>query len=238
MQCKDLCRRLNERRAVEYWSHFMPVITLNRNDNADTTKTVLKPGVIVLGKNRNAVRAELEKGESAFRTRFITGAADINENISGLIIIASEDYAEALKYAFLAQARGLPHLLITTAVGGKTSVRFLHIMYTDEESLLHAVAAVTSAEDAKKEQLFSARESFYIYAQSSCENTDEQAAELLAKVLDRMPNYNFGKVYITLHTPMDLSDNKTLQTVCDTLHPIIELVHAEGEEMTADVLCV
>jgi hypothetical protein len=200
----------------------MPQITLNRNENV-SVKVAKKPGVMILGKNRNFLRSELEKAE--FRVKFVN---EVDDSIDRLIIIANDDYAEALKNAFLADEAKIPHLLVTTAVNGKCSVRFLHIMYTDEESETFAVSAVINSDS--RDALFAAPESYYVHA------FGENEQELFANMLDRLPNYNFGSFNITINAPQSISNSATLTAVKEKLHPNIEII--PDEAYSADVICI
>jgi hypothetical protein len=146
---------------------------------------IKKPGIIITGKGRNAVRAELEETGLAFRARL---ADDFEENFSKLIIVANDDCKEALKYAFLAEEDNIPHLLITTAVNGKFAVRFLHIMYTDEQSLQNAVNAAVDSE-------INAQESYFLHAEAEGAYRFEA---LMGDIFDRLPNFDFDKLFLTI----------------------------------------
>jgi hypothetical protein len=215
----------------------MPVITLNRNENAVITPAVKKPGVLILGKNRNFIRSELEKGETAFRVKFVTKISEMDE-ISELIMISNDDYAESLKYAFLAEERGIPHLLVTASLNGKCSMRFLHIMYTDEDSEIYAVRAITDTPETLRKNLFTAGESYFVHSFGEGADTNERVAAVFANVLCHLPNYDFEKITITLRTSEDLTENETLRMVQTRIRPeILMLPNEKSDMITADVVC-
>ncbi|MDR0987341.1 MAG: hypothetical protein LBL98_06600 [Ruminococcus sp.] len=163
----------------------MPNITITRNNNPIAIK---KPGIIITGKGRNAIRSELAGTGLTFRASILE---EFNENISRLIIVANDDCKEALKYAFLAEERKIPHLLITTSVSGKFAVRFLHIMYTDEESLQSAIVAAVDA----AAEIFSAPESYFLHSEAEGEYRFEQ---VLGDIFDRLPNFDFEKLFLNI----------------------------------------
>jgi hypothetical protein len=194
----------------------LPNITVLHNEYAEKQAAVKLPGVMILGKNRNSIKSELETSELAFRVRFLTAEADMSE-ISELILISNEDYAEALKYALIAETHGIPHVLITTAINGKFSVRLLHIIYTDESSEVSAVGAVVKANERIKDRIFSSREGYYIRAFGEGTHRIE---ELFANLLDRLPNFDFAELDITLHChPTDtiFDDNERLPVIIEKL---------------------
>jgi hypothetical protein len=148
--------------------------------------------------------------------RILTADTDFND-LSELILVSNEDYAEALKYALIAETYGIPHVLITTAIKGKYSVRLLHIIYTDESSEVSAVGAVVKANEQVKTRIFNAREGYYIRAYGEGEYRIE---ELFANILDRLPNFDFEELDITLHChPSDtvFDDNERLAVIIEKM---------------------
>jgi hypothetical protein len=203
-------------------------ITITHNENIEIPAALKKPGVIILGKNRNSIKSELEKSELAFRVKFMTGTSGFSD-ISELIIISNEDYAEALKYALIAESKSIPHLLITTAVNGKFSVRLLHILYTDEQSEIGAVGAAVEAPQEIKDKLFSTGESYFVKAYGEGEYRLE---EVFANLIDRLPNFDFAELFILLHChPQDeLLYENTAQS-----SPLIPIL---GSLATSTMKCV
>jgi hypothetical protein len=163
----------------------MPNITLSRNDNP---RSLQKPGIIITGKGRNTVRAELEGTGLAFRAKFLDG---FDKNISRLIIVADESYKEALKYVLLAETENIPHVLITTAVTSNYSIKFLHIVYTEEQCL---VAAVKTAVD--EEELCGIPESYLLSAEADGEHRLEA---VFADIFDRLPSFDFSNLLMRIY---------------------------------------
>jgi hypothetical protein len=139
----------------------------------------------------------------------------------------------------MAEERDIPHLLVTTAVNGKCSMRFLHIMYTDEDSEIFAVRAILDAPETLRKNLFMTNEIYYVHSFGEGEDANERVAAVFANVLDHLPNYDFEKITIALRTADDLTENATLRTVQAKIHPETVILPDEKSGMiTAEVICI
>jgi hypothetical protein len=82
----------------------MPVITVTVSNNAETLPQTYENAVLILGKNRNFIKNELQKNINIFKTRIFTDSnflGDENIALKQVIIVAGDDSAKAIETAIL-----------------------------------------------------------------------------------------------------------------------------------------
>jgi hypothetical protein len=164
----------------------MSNITLIRNDNIEVKDGLKMPGIVFTGKNRGTIREKLLSTELAFKTKFIG-----DENFSGIsrLIVIGDSFSEALKYSFIADSQNIPNIYITTAACEALTVKFLHIIKTDEDSLLSCVKAVLAFDGE-------ARAGHYFCAEAEGRYALQAA---FADIIGRLPNKDFSRFFIKIH---------------------------------------
>ncbi|MDR0903467.1 MAG: hypothetical protein LBM59_02425 [Ruminococcus sp.] len=165
----------------------MPNITVT-NNNAQI-KALKLPGVIITGKGRNAIKAEFEGSGLNFKAKILE---NFDKNISRLIVVATEDYKEAMKYILAAESENIPHVLITTTVNANYCIKFLHIMYTDDRSLNSAVKAAVA-----DEEFCEIPESYLLFAEAEGEYRLEA---VFSDIFDRLPSFDFSNLIMRIST--------------------------------------
>jgi hypothetical protein len=167
----------------------MSNITLIRNNSNANPEGLRQPGIVFTGKNRGTVREKLLSTGLAFKAKFLS-----DENISGVskLIIIGDNFAEALKYCLIAKSEGIPHVVVTMSECDTLANKFLHIIKTDEESLLSCVKALLSFDEEIKNGYYHCCEAEGIYALQTA----------FASLLNSLPDRDFQTFFIKIHAHM------------------------------------
>jgi hypothetical protein len=174
----------------------MSNITLIRNNNV--TETLKMPGVVFAGKSHGTMREKLLSTELAFKMKLIG-----DENISGIskLIVIGDSFSEALKYSFIADSQNIPCVCISTVNCESFSKKLLHIIKTDEESLLYCVKAVLAFDGEIKS-------GYYYYSEAEGRYALQTA---FADIIGKLPDTPFSRFFIKIHAHPSENIEKLLQ---------------------------
>lgn len=126
----------------------MSVITVTVSKNAEISPQHIENAVLILGKNRNFIKNELQKSINVFKTRIFTDNAFLKsgENIpKEVIILAGDDTAKAIETAIYCKKANIRAVIISDSpISG--AAKFTDAVITAENTeLSECVAAVTQA---------------------------------------------------------------------------------------------
>jgi hypothetical protein len=95
----------------------MPTITVSVVNNSEIRPQILENAVLILGKNRNFIKNELQKNINVFKTRIFTDTGFLtnpeNSEMQRVIIVSGDDRAGAIETAIYCKAAKIPAVIIT-----------------------------------------------------------------------------------------------------------------------------
>jgi hypothetical protein len=127
----------------------MPTITVSVVNNSEIRPQIFENAVLILGKNRNFIKNELQKSINVFKTRVFTDIQFLtspeNSEMKRVIIIAGDDRAGAIETAIICKAAKIPAVIITEKPI-RSAEKYTEAVITAENAeLAECVAAVLRA---------------------------------------------------------------------------------------------
>jgi hypothetical protein len=126
----------------------MPVITVTVSNNTETLPQTYENAVLILGKNRNFIKNEMQKNINIFKTRIFTDSGfldDKNIALKQVIIVAGDDSAKAIETAIMCfRAKKRAVIISEKPIYGAD--KFVEAVISSENTeLAECVAAVSQA---------------------------------------------------------------------------------------------
>jgi hypothetical protein len=127
----------------------MPTITVSVANNSEIRPQIIENAVLILGKNRNFIKNELQKNINVFKTRVFTDAGFLtnpeNSEMQRVIIIAGDDRAGAIETAIICKAAKIPAVIITEMPIHNADKYAEAVIAAENTELAECVAAVLGA---------------------------------------------------------------------------------------------